>query len=469
MENLTEPDGPGPDGRDARIMSRSQPPPPATVKNIQYPAIPSRQLDNGLTLLVIEDRHLPKVSIRLACPVGRVGGPDDNLAVAELGPELVKEGTESRDSRQISESMDQWAIQFESEVFMEYTLFSMTVLEDQLNNGLDLLSDMVLHPVFPEAEVEKLKVRWRSNLVAQRSDPGFLANERTFHTLFAGHPYSRVSIPLSHLEQCGRDSIQDFHRRHIVPEGSFLVLAGAIGEERAWELARKFFGSWGGAAAAKVQFPAPPALKARRVSLVHRPHSVQARIMVGQHALPQGDPGVRTLKVANQVLGGGGSARLFLNLREDKGYTYGAYSVIRSYGRDGVFMALADVRTEVASQSIGEVLKELEGIRKSAPGEQEMARARAELTGSFIRQLQTPGRIASLELNRRLYRLPEDHYRNFIPDIQNISAESVLEISREVFDPEHALLTVVGDRALLEEPLSRLGTVEIYDVAGNPI
>ena len=442
---------------------------PGTEKNISYPEIPDQQLTNGLRVLVVPDDRLPQMFLTLVLPAGRVCNPDDNLALVSLAVEMVKSGTDTRSAQDISDFVDRRAIEYESEVLMEHSFLSMTFLEDQLEPAFELLSDMVSNANFPNEELAKTKVRWKSHLIAQRSQPSFLANECTFKILYPNHPYAKVSMTPEHLEKTQRKSVQETYRYHYGPGNAHLLMAGPFDENRAMELGNRFLGSWSNGKTPSISYPRPDDIEGRLVCLIHRPHSVQSQILVTGRTLPKADPEAIALKVTNQVLGGGASARLFLNLREQKGYTYGAYSRLKSYRHDGLYTVGASVKTEVTRASIEEIFKELEGLGDRLPEEKELARCQQELIGSFIRQMETSASIGVLELDRRIHELPADFYKNFIPEVRGVTSEKVVEMARRFYDPDRVVVTVVGDRESVEEELRGIGELRVYDVHGTPL
>lgn len=448
-------------------MKTDRPPPIAALPTPGYPRIPDAVLGNGLRVLTVEEFALPKVSLCLAWPTGRTSDSTGNLALTSLAVELLEEGTETRNSRQIADLMDQLAIHYGTQVRMEQSRLTLTVLARYLEPALELLADLVLHPAFPEEELEKARSRWRSHLLSQRSQPVFLARERSHAALYRGHPYSRVSFPVSHVEAADRDALRGVHGRLLAPRGALLAFSGAVTPDRATRLAERYLGRWTGEALPQDRAPLPPAPESRRVMLVHRPHSVQARIVVAGRGLRRGHRDGTPLFLANQVLGGSASSRLFLNLREDKGYTYGAYSVMKWYRRDGVILMGADVRSDVAAESLQESLKEMERLRREPPGTRELNRCRAELTGRFIRVLETSDSVADLEVSRRLDGLPEDHYRNYVQRLQQVTPETIRETARTYLDSGRTVITVVADRAQVEKDLARFGPVSVYDADGN--
>ena len=448
-------------------MRMDQPPPIAPLPKPGYPEIPDAVLGNGLRVLTAEDFALPKVSACLAWPTGRTSDSTANLALTSLAIELLEEGTETRSAREIADRLDHLAIHYGTQVRMERSQLTLTVLARYLEPALELLADLVLHPAFPEEELEKARSRWKSHLLSQRSQPAFLARERSHAALYRGHPYSRVSFPVSHVEAADREALSGIHRRLLAPQGALLAFSGAVEPDRATRLAERYLGCWSGEAPRPDRAPLPPVPESRRVLLVHRPHSVQARIVVASRGLPRGHRDSTPLLLTNQVLGGSASSRLFLNLREDKAYTYGAYSVMKWYRRDGAILIGADVRSDVAAEAVAESLKEVERLRREPPGNRELNRCRSELAGRFIRYLETSDAAADLEVSRRLDSLTEDYYRNYVQRLQRVTPDTIRETARTYMDPERTVITVVADRSQVEGDLARFGPVSVYDTDGN--
>jgi predicted Zn-dependent peptidase len=389
--------------------------------------------------------------------------------LAQFTLETLKEGTQSRSTRMIAEQLDQLAIDFSTEMFMEHCLVSMTLLESNLDAALELFADILLNPIFPEDELEKVKVRWHSHLVSERSDPSFLANERLFQELFPGHPYSRLSFSLDHLGKLDREQAVHFHKSRFTCCGGLLLFAGSINLEEAVRRAEAKLGSWSPGEPIERNLPklGPPQRSA--ISLVHRPHSVQTKVAIGLRTLPQSHPQQIDLQVMNQVLGGGASARLFLNLREERGFTYGVYSSARGYSEDGVLVISCSVRSDKAGETVQEIYREMQGIQENPPDSEELNRCKSEIVGSFIRRMETPPSIGSMELGRRLKHLPPDYYRDFIPRVNSVTQHDVSEIAKRLLQPEKTAIVAVGDRAEIEEQLKPFGTIRVYDTDGKRI
>ncbi len=444
----------------------AKPPRPTAPRNIVFPSIPEVRLPGGHHLICVEDDHLPRVSVTIGLPVGRAHEPEAPRGLLQMALQMLKEGTSSRSSRQIAEQLDRLAADFDSDLYMEHAGITLSCLKEHLAGALEIFADLILHPSFPEEELDKLLTRWRSLLVAQRADPGFLANERLFLGLFPGHPYSRISVPPEHLSMIERSTLQDFYSRHSRVAGTLVLFSGSTSIGRAEELVHRSFPHLNGAPAPEFE---PPKARAGgvQVLLVDRPDSAQTKILVGMRGLPRADPDYHLLQLASQILGGGGSARLFLKLREQKGFTYGAYSSLNGYTQAGVLVAGTSVRTETTVEAVTDIFEEMRGLREAPASSDELERCKAELIGSFLRRLETPASIGALEATRRLTGLPADYYREFIPRMQSVTAQQVQDAATGYLLPEQALVVVVGDRRALESDLARFGPVSVFDAAGQ--
>jgi len=454
----------------SQLLHRSCPPSVGSLPNIDYPFIEERQLSNGLTVMAVQDDRLPRVSINLGIPGGRLGNPRENLAALQVGTDLIFEGTKKHNSRQLAEKLDRFAIQAEANVYMESCRFFFAVLDSYLEEAFQVLSEVLLQPSYEASEFKKLKVRWASFLISERSQPAVLASERTLAALFPLHPYSRVTIPLDHLKNLTRETLIRVSQQRMVPNKAFLLLAGPIALDEAVQLAERHFTSWApDPNQGVVEIPSLTEPEIGQILLVNRPHSAQARFEVAGRGPTRKDSTYLGFCCANQILGGGASSRLFLNLREDKGYTYGAYSLLRSYNQCGFYSAAADVRSEVVVDAIGQTLNELKRMGEAKPTESELELARAELIGGFVRRMETATAMGGLEMDRRLGQLDENYYQNYIPSLQEMTPAAILESSIKYFDPEKKIITVVGDADKILPSLQSLGSVTVFDAEGSPI
>jgi len=441
-------------------------PKPAPSPNIRYPDIRSVDLDNGITVICVSDTYLPRSSVRAVFPLGRVHDPENLPGRLQITSDMLKEGTEHYSSQELAAYLDLTAMELDQEIGTEHSWVSVSALENRLEEAAALLSELLRCPTFPEEELEKVKIRWKGHLISQRSDPGFLANERLLKELFGNHPYSRAGLTPEQLDLILREDLSEEMTR-LQKQLRYLLFTGSVDIDRAVKLADSHFRdlSFGSGEITSNHSRIPS--RERSVVLVSRPHSAQTRVVVGIRTIPRADRLYLRLKLANQLLGGSASSRLFLNLREDKGYTYGAYSVLRGFRRSGLLTASADVNTDATGPAIEEILREVEHLSTRPLEEEEIRKSRAELAGSFIRRTETPASVGSLEINRRLLDLEEDFCQTYIPRLQEISPQQVREVAEQLLAAHRMSIVAVSDREAVENDLRAFGDLKIYDSGGK--
>ena len=436
---------------------KSFPPPPGTVKNLDFPEIPSTILECGMEVINIEDGYLPRVSLVLGLPTGRLHDPEGKRGLTQLLSDMLKEGSEQRSSSQIAAEMDRYAIDYNCCVFLEYTLVHFRFLENFIEEALDLLSDIMYKAVFPEEEWEKAAVRWKGHLASQLSNPSYLARERMYEELFPGSPLANCSVKLPTIDILESGDFRSFFKKRFIPSTGIMGFSGSLSAEDSLSLARRFMGNAGQKSLPETVVPQVAPLNPR-ICLVHRPGSQQTKILVGMLAPSRQSGDSMPLKLLNQVFGGGGSSRVFLNLREDKGYTYGAYSYIRQSNYAGTFMVSTNVNNGVVAASIREIFSEMDRLRQENVSGEELDRCKAEINGTFLRQMETPSSICSMELTRRLVKLPENYYQEFIPALMAVEPDQIRTAAEAVLDSERAVVVVVGDKDQIGTDLADLDT-----------
>jgi predicted Zn-dependent peptidase len=269
------------------------------------------------------------------------------------------------------------------------------------------------------------------------------------------------------VEKLRRRHLIRWHRKWVAPNNAFLVVAGDVTGERASELAEKEFKRWRQKKIPEREYPEPPERDQRRVVVVDRPQSVQSVIRIGNLAIARDHKDWIPLKVANQVLGGSAASRLFMDLREKRSLTYGAYSRVRSRVQVAPFRASASVRTEVTPRAVQAFFHHLDRITSEAPPEPELADAKRYLSDSFPLQIDTPGKIASMIADLRVYGLPDDYWNTYRSRIGEVSQDQSLKAAQEHIRPEQSLVVVVGRAASVVEPLRKWGPVTVVDTQGK--
>lgn len=446
----------------------TEPPPPMEARDVDLPELGRDTLDNGLELVVVENREQPVVSVRLYVPGGSAADPEGKTGLAGLTSRVLDKGTGERTAEEIASAVEGVGASLNTGASDDYAFVATTSLTRNLPTVLDVFSDVVENATFPDSEVDNERRRMRSNLQQQLSQPSVLASRHFDRIVYGEHPYGDAPSP-EDVEALEREDLDRFHDERYVPEGSLLVFAGDIGLEEAREAARRWFGDWEGDRPPEAERPAPPARDSARIYLAHRPGSEQSVIRLGHLGLRPGHEDAHSLEVANRVLGGGANARLFLILREEKGWTYGAYSQLTENRDVGVFGAQAEVRNPVTDSSLNEMLRQVRSLRDEPVPEEELEDAKTYLTGNFPLQLETPQQVASQVADVLVRGLEVDHLETYRSRIAEVGADDVQEAARRHLHPDRAAIVVVGDATQVRDDLAEIGPVALYDTEGEPL
>ncbi len=432
------------------------------------PKIISFKLANGLEVQLVEDHRYPFISANIGFREGSSNEPKDYLGLASMTADLLTEGTTTRKSKEIASEIDFIGGGLGASIDYDYTILSGSALSPYTGRLFDLLSDVLLHPSFPEDELNLKKVNQIQELTIKRGSPDFLVEERFSKVLFGEHPYSVVSATEESLNKITRKDIEAYHKAHYQPNRSVLVVIGDFKEEAMRKLIDEKFGAqWQATDVAQVVQPQLPKQTGRRLYLVDRPGSVQTSIKLGNVGVKRSDPDYFPMIVMNQILGGAAHARLFLNIREAKGYTYGAYSRMAARLQPGTFFAGANVRTEVTNPSVQEFLYELDRMRTTKVTDAELNSAKNYLAGSFQLGLETQGGLAQRLLEAKLYDLPDDFLETYAAKVTAVKVDDVRTAARKLIDSNNLVVAVVGDAKKIKDDLELFGPVTVYNTLGK--
>lgn len=446
---------------------RSSPEPLAPVAfDIARPV--QATLDNGLRVIIFEDPRLPLVSFRLAFQSGDVHDPDGHTGITSAMASMLSEGTESYSSRQLAEKVERLGASISSSASDDFTIIAASALSLYSTDVLQLLEEMILKPTFPENELDLYRRNTVEHLKFQRSQPAFLANEQAARLLYGPHPYSKVSPTAADIESLEREALVKFQAERLIPNNAMFI---AVGDVKAGELVDQLndlFGGWQKGTAPASEFEPPPVRTSRSLTIVDRPGSAQSNIVLTNLTVDRTHPDYFPLLVMNQVLGAGASSRIFMNLREEKGYTYGAYTRLELKKLTGDIEATAEVRTAVTGDSLTEFFYEFERIRATDVGNEELADAKNFLTGVFPIRAETQEGLTNLIVNQYLYGLPEDYLQTYREHINAVKPSEVRRVAMEHIRPAEMAIVVVGDaNEVLPQVESYSDTVEIFDTDGN--
>jgi zinc protease len=442
------------------------------VLKVKLPKAQEADLSNGVHLIVVEDHRAPQVFFTLL--VDGAGGyydPPTSPGLATFTAALMREGTTTKTSEQISEELDRLAasVNVGAGISAGFGQLAGSGLTNNLDTVLSLMADVAMNPSFPQLEIDRYKARQRGILMQNRAQPGFLAQERLNQALFGDHPSARVSPTPAALDRLTRDALVEFHKTHYSPDRAILSVAGDISLAQAKSKAEAAFGAWKKSGTAVPAMQSPAATAGPTISYVARPNSVQTSLRVGAQSIERTSPDYDALTVANRVLGGGPTGRLFSHLREEKGYTYGAYSSFNATRVVGPWIASTDVRSEVTDPALTDLLDEIRQMRDTPVPEKELADTKKALIAGFALSLESPNAILQNYQDSYIYRLPADYWDTYPARIDAITAADVQRVARKYWTPDKLQIVAVGDKAKVEPTLQKLGAVQAYDAEGKPI
>src|SRR5882672_5204984 len=445
-----------------------QPPPPLPARPIKLPAAHEITLPNGLAVVVVEDSRLPLVSYRLALRTGDAHDPSELPGLMDMLTGLLTEGTESRTSREIADEVARLGATLHAGANSDYTTVAASSLGTFSENILELLADVALRPVFPPNEVELAKQNTKESLKQQRAQPSFLASEMVARVMFGPHPYSVTAPTPEAVDATTRERLIEFHRATFVANNAVLIIAGDVQQPSILEQVEGLFGNWQPGALPGDDFPPPPERKSRSAQIVDRPGSAQTNIVIANQGITRTSPDYFPMLVMHTVLGANASSRLFMNLREEKGYTYGAYSSLDARRTAGTFRATAEVRTPVTGDSLKEFFYELDRIRNEDVSEKELHDAIAYLTGVFPIRLETQEGLIDQLVQIKMFGLPEDYLEIYRNEIQAVTISQVQEVAKKYIKPDQAAIVIVGDAAQLVDQIEPYADeIEFYTTAGK--
>ena len=446
-------------------LDRSKLPEPATPRTIEIGNYESFELKNGLKVFVIENHKLPRVSYNLLIDREPLLEGDKVGYLGMVG-QMMRRGTDTRTKEQIDEEVD----------FIGASLSgraggaSASGLSKYQEKILELMTDIVFNPTFPEEELEKIRKQTISGLAANKEDPGAIAGNLNQKILYGSdHPYGEIQTEET-TNNITIEDIRTYHSNFFKPNISYLAIVGDVDLKETKKLVKKYFGTWEAGDVAKPTYEMPGAPEKNVVSIVNRSNSVQSTVNITYPLnLPVASEDEIKVRVMNQVFGGSSTAKLFMNLREDKGYTYGSYSSLSSDELVARFNASAEVRNEVTDSAIVQIFYEMEQMRDGNITDEEMDLAKNAISGSFSRSLEQPQTVARFALNSTIYPYPEDYYRTYIQKVQSVTSADVQAMAEKYLKPENAYINVVGKASEIEDKLKQFGELKYYDTYGNEV
>lgn len=452
-------------------VDRSTMPDPGPAPKINLKDAERFDLYNGLTVLVVENHKLPRVSVQLTLDNPPIF-EGDKAGVASLTGSLLGNGSKNISKDEFNEEID----------FMGATLnFSSqsaygSSLTKYFPRLIELMADAAINPNFTEEEFEKEREKLITGLKTSEKSASAIASRVQRALAYGkGHPFGEFTTEET-VNNVALDDVKRFYNDYFVPANAYLIVIGDTDLKQAKDLVEKHFSPWVQQTPPSYQFSEPADAQYTQISFVDVPNAVQSEIRVQNLVdLKMKDADYLPALVANRILGGGGEARLFLNLREDKGYTYGSYSSIgNSKWAPSRFQATASVRNMVTDSSVVEMLKEIERIKTEPVTDKELEIAKAKYIGNFVLALERPSTVAGYKLNILTEELPEDYYNTYLERINAITKEDVQRAAQEYFKTDNARVVIAGKGSDVLENLEKVTfkgksvPIKYYDKYASP-
>lgn len=448
-------------------VDRTKKPEPGPAPAQAFPDFREKTLSNGLKVFVIEDTRKPTVTLRLLIKSGSAFD-GTKTGRASFVASLLNRGTKNRSAVEFANETDFIGAQLEAVASPDSIAVTTTGLTKYTGKILDLLTDAVTNPVFQAEEFAKQQRQTLSKLAQEKQEPDELAQKLTGKVLYGEHPYGAYRTRETVLA-ITRDDLVAFHGAHFVPSNATLAIVGDVKADVILPLIEKAFGDWKGDAQAAPELPAIPPIKEINVHLVDRPGSVQSNIVVALPGPPRNGPDLPELNVLNATLGGGFSGRLFQNLREKHGWTYGSSSYFDFRKLAGTFEATAETRNEVTAPAISEILAEMKRIREESIPDAELTLQRQYNVGNYLLSLENAGRTATRVQDIDLYGLAPDFYKTYAKRMDTVTAEQAQKLAGKYLNVENVAVIVVGEAKDVKASLEKIGKVFVYDTDLKPV
>jgi zinc protease len=465
-----------PPKRSAQAADKWNLPAPKSDPQLTLPQVQRRQLSNGLEVVVIEHHELPVVTMNLVIKSGAASDPENRPGLASLTADMIDEGTKKRSALEISNALTDIGARVGASVDWDATSASLTTLTRHLDRGLDILSDVFTNPAFLDEELKRIRTSRLTTIKRQRDDANSIANIVYASILYGrNHPYGHPVIgDEDSLSAVTAADVRAFYDTFYRPNNATLIVVGDVKPEVILPKLEHAFEGWKKGDVRAVEIPNAAGRERAGIYIVDRPGSAQSVISIGQVAVARNTPDYFPLLVLNSLLGGQFVSRVNLNLREDKGYTYGARTFFDYRRGAGPFAASAGVFTNVTKESVAEFLKELRGVRGEIPiTEKELEFSKQAIIRGFPRGFETPGQIANRLGDIVLHNLPDDYFNSYIQKVRAVTLADVRRVANSHLDPSRMAILIVGDRKAIEAGLRSLETVgttiTFVDTEGRPV
>ena len=450
---------------------KNQAPVSMEILRVKLPRPVERRLKNGLPLLILENHRVPTVAFDLVLSASTLNDPPGLSGVAEAVAEMLKQGTRKRSAREIADSIAELgaSINAVAEYGARSTHVYASALKENLDPLLDLVSDVLLNPAFPQDELDKWSKRKLGQLEQMRSSEYFLGSERMYQVLYGGDGRAITAATPESVKKMTREDLVAYYKKYYVPGSAILGVTGDVTPDEITRKLETYLAAWKSGRATDPDLAVRPPIPEKKIYLVNRPNSVQTFLTLANHAINRLSPDYVPCMVLNEVLGSGPASRLFLNIREEKGFTYGVYSSFAALRYLEHFQADSSVRTEVTAPAIDEFLKEFRRIREEPVSKDELDAAKRAIVGRFALSLESQGYVLRQHLLIREYGLLEDYWDTYPEKVIAVTAAEIQRAARKYIPLDNVQIVAVGDAGKIRDLLKKYGPVEEYDTEGQKV
>lgn len=440
----------------AQTTAKQTPPAGEAPRPFSLPTAETFSLPNGLGVTLVPYGTVPKVTVHLAVDAANVDETAHQVWLADLTGALLKEGTRTRSSDAVADSLATMGGRLDVGVGADVTALSASVLSEYAAGAVEILAEIARHPLLPASELSRLQADMVRNLTLAKAQPQSMASEQFSRALYGEHPYGRVFPTEAMVTGYTLDDVRAFHAATFSAARSHLYVVGRFDADAVRSAVRARFGTWHKGTAARRTPPTPASTRALRV--IDRPKASQSTLFIGLPVVHPGHTDYVALRVTNALLGGSFASRITANIREQKGYTYSPNSSLAVHPEVAHWVQVADVTTAVTGASMKEIFFEVERLRQEAPPEDELAGIRNYLGGVFVLQNSSrDGIIQQLEFTRQ-HGLAADYLRTLVQKIQAVTPADVQRVARACLDPARMTMVVVGDKAEIDSQLTPYAT-----------
>lgn len=447
-----------------------------TDPKFSLPAVEKKKLSNGLEVWMVRQTELPIVSMNLVLKSGGVANPAGKEGLASVTAGLLNSGTKTRSAVDISNQLQSIGANLGAGSSWDQTSVSLQTLTRNLDPALAIYADVVTNPSFPADEIETLRKRTLVGFEQQKDNPNIISNI-AYNALLYGkdHPYGKsLGGDKNSIAAIKREDIAQYYETYYRPNNAALIVVGDVDANTLVPKLEKAFANWKSADVAATTTPEAKSFDAPGIYIVDKPGAAQSVISIGQIGVSRDNPDYFPLQVMNSILGGQFSARVNMNLREDKGYTYGARSGFAFRRGAGPFSASADVVTKSTKESVIEFMKELNGIRGAIPvTKNELEYNKQSIIRRFPSSVETVGQISGSLADLYIYDLSPNYYNEYIQKVNAVTVEDVNRVANKYLTPDKMAIVIVGDKAVIEPKLKEIDElgkkILFLDTEGNPI